>query len=155
MFGSLTLVLADRLVERSSPGGSSAPPNLRICRQAIVLSIWKVVMLSMGKVHACIARLAARRTRDTHLRVEPTNPKLEKVKGVILNRQLGGEETTLRQIHKFSGLDQPQALNLVAQLEREGVVEIERNLNDAFESIVSLNEDSVRRMRRTKRKKIA
>ena len=63
-------------------------------------------------------------------------------------RAVRGETTTLRQLHKISDLGQPQALTVIAELERAGVVLIDRNLSDAFESVVSLSDEACDRLDR-------
>ena len=59
----------------------------------------------------------------------------------ILKRERAGEPTTLRQLHKASQLTQPQALRVLGELERAGLVVIERNNVDAFESVITLGEE--------------
>jgi len=74
--------------------------------------------------------------------------RMAKVTSVVYSRAVCGEQTTLRQLHKISDLAQPQALNVVAELERAGVVLIERNLSDAFESVISLSDEAKARLDR-------
>lgn len=61
----------------------------------------------------------------------------------IYLRDSRGDSTTLRQLHRISDLSQPEALRIVAQLEREGLVHVTRDIHDALESRVKLT----RRMR--------
>ena len=75
--------------------------------------------------------------------------RLAQIASAIHARTARGEVTTLRQLHKISDLDQPQALNVVAELERAGVVLIDRNLSDAFESVVKLSDEAQERLDRS------
>ena len=72
--------------------------------------------------------------------------RMAQITSAIHARTIRGEGTTLRQLHKISNLEQPQALNVVTELERSGVVQIDRNMSDAFESLVSLTEDAKSRL---------
>lgn len=55
-------------------------------------------------------------------------------------RAAAGKTTTLRQAHKIAEISQPEALNIIARLESAGVVTLEDNIGDTFESIIHLNE---------------
>ncbi len=67
---------------------------------------------------------------------------MAQVTSAVHQRQLAGMTTTLRQLHTATALDQPAALNLVAELERAGIVIIDRNIGDAFESTITLSEEA-------------
>lgn len=56
-------------------------------------------------------------------------------------REAAGQTTSLRQVHKIAGISQPDALNIIAQLENAGIVSLEDNIGDTFESLIRLNED--------------
>ncbi|MFU7528882.1 hypothetical protein [Qipengyuania sp. ASV99] len=71
-------------------------------------------------------------------------PDMVEVATAIQSRQAGGHATTLRQLHTISSLSQPQALTLIRALERAGIVHIESNLGDAFESTITLTEKAQR-----------
>lgn len=60
----------------------------------------------------------------------------------LTRHRAAGYETTLRQLHKICDLTQPQALSLLTQMEQAGIVTIDRNLGDAFESVINLNENA-------------
>lgn len=64
------------------------------------------------------------------------------------SRELSGKRTTLRQLHHIAELTQPEALALVDRLERSDIVSIDRNIADAFESIITLSDDTRRRLDR-------
>ena len=53
-----------------------------------------------------------------------------------------GNITTLRQLHKICELTQPQALTVVTELEQAGIVTIDHNISDAFESVIRLDHDA-------------
>lgn len=53
-------------------------------------------------------------------------------------REKCGKSTRLRQLHHISQLSQHEALRVVAMLEGDGFVVVERDLGDAFESVVTL-----------------
>lgn len=65
---------------------------------------------------------------------------------VLRTRELAGSTTTLRQLHKVSDLTQPEALRVVAALEKAGLVVVEHDLADAFESLVTLDPKARRRL---------
>jgi DNA-binding MarR family transcriptional regulator len=71
---------------------------------------------------------------------------MAQVTSAVHQRQLAGMTTTLRQLHTATELDQPVALNLVAELERAGIVIIDRNIGDAFESTITLSEEARRQL---------
>ena len=72
--------------------------------------------------------------------------RMAQVASAVHQRELIGASTTLRQVHKISGLSQPEALNIVAELERAQIVVIDRNTADAFESTIILSEEARRRL---------
>ncbi|WP_152434559.1 hypothetical protein [Erythrobacter sp. THAF29] len=55
-------------------------------------------------------------------------------------RASAGEATTLRQLHKITQLTQPEALKVVAELERANLLSIEHDVHDALESTVILDD---------------
>jgi DNA-binding MarR family transcriptional regulator len=57
----------------------------------------------------------------------------------IRQREAEGCTTTLRQLHCLLDISQPTALRLAHLLAREGVVRIEENLSDRFESAICLS----------------
>ncbi len=56
----------------------------------------------------------------------------------IYDREVAGITTTLRHLHKISDLTQSQALKVVSKLEQEGLVRIDDDTKDAFESVVTI-----------------
>lgn len=74
--------------------------------------------------------------------------RMAQMTSLIHLRELRGMTTTLRQLHQISDLDQPEALTLIAHLEAARIVTIERNLGDAFESTIALQETTRRRLDR-------
>lgn len=81
--------------------------------------------------------------------------RMAKVTSAVHIRETAGHVTTLRQMHKICDLEQPEALSVVAELERAGILVIERNLGDAFESAVMLSEDAKRRLAKDSDRKAA
>lgn len=73
----------------------------------------------------------------------------------IHSRELEGETTTLRQLHHIAELTQPEALTVVDQLEQAGIVDIDHNVGDRFESTISLSESTRRRLDRATKGKAA
>lgn len=73
----------------------------------------------------------------------------------IHGREITGQTTTLRQLHRIAELTQPEALTVVAKLERAGLVEIDHNVGDRFESTISLTEVTRRRLDRATKGKAA
>lgn len=71
---------------------------------------------------------------------------MAQVTSAVHQRQMAGMVTTLRQLHTISGLSQPEALTVIAQLEKAGIVIISHNLGDAFESSIRLSEDAQQRL---------
>ncbi|QIQ86153.1 hypothetical protein [Erythrobacter sp.] len=60
----------------------------------------------------------------------------------IRQREVEGHATTLRQLHLVLGVSQPAALRLAHRLSREGVVRIEENMSDRFESTLRLTPET-------------
>lgn len=56
----------------------------------------------------------------------------------LQHRQRRGHETTLRDLHEVLEASQPVALRIAHRLENEGILKIERNLSDAFASVVTV-----------------
>ena len=81
--------------------------------------------------------------------------RMAEVTAAIHLRELGGLSTTLRQLHKITEMSQPEALGLIRRLENAGIVRIEGNLADAFESTVFLTGEARRRMDRAAQTKAA
>ncbi len=67
----------------------------------------------------------------------------------IHERECSEKKTTLRQLHKITELTQSEALNAIEELERLGWVSIERDIMDAFESLVTLTDKAMRQLSRT------
>ncbi len=72
--------------------------------------------------------------------------RMTQVTSAIHQRQLGGQTTSLRQLHKICNLDQSEALSVLAQLRNAELVSVEQNMVDEFESLVVVNEDASRRL---------
>ncbi|MEP3421194.1 MAG: hypothetical protein ABJN35_05640 [Erythrobacter sp.] len=64
----------------------------------------------------------------------------------LIRHHLEGYETTLRQLHKISDMSQPEALTVIAQLENSGIIAIDHNIGDAFESVVIVDADAQSRL---------
>ncbi|MFL0356680.1 hypothetical protein ACI5KX_09370 [Erythrobacter sp. GH1-10] len=60
---------------------------------------------------------------------------------VVHERASSGTSTTLRQLPQATGLPQRRALSAVAELERSGLIVIERDVHDALESAISLGRE--------------
>ncbi|AOL23609.1 hypothetical protein Ga0102493_112597 [Erythrobacter litoralis] len=73
----------------------------------------------------------------------------------IRQREAGGHQTTLRQLHCVLGISQPSALRIAHLLAREGVVRIEENMSDRFESTVRLSPETQRRFMALAKENIA
>ncbi|MEP0392518.1 MAG: hypothetical protein ABJ205_07445 [Erythrobacter sp.] len=80
---------------------------------------------------------------------------LSRIASVLSQRQLSGEVTRLRQIHKLTGLDQRETMKLIAELKSSGVLTVEENLSDVFESILIVDERAFRHQIRENSKKAA
>jgi len=63
----------------------------------------------------------------------------------IHKRESEGHPTTLRQLHRMLDIAQPTALRIAHLLAREGVVQIDENMSDRFESSVRLSPETQRR----------
>lgn len=88
-------------------------------------------------------RLALWRRRRITASPEPHRIEIEDTAVVIdaiLLRERAGLTTTLRQLHKASQVTQPRALKILGELERAGMVVIDRNNADAFESTITLSD---------------
>jgi len=60
----------------------------------------------------------------------------------IHRREVAGHHTTLRQLHRLLDIAQPTALRVAHLLAREGVVQIDENMSDRFESFVRLSPET-------------
>ncbi len=106
-----------------------------------------MVRLRNAKARVCKRFSAFRRSRsDGNAARQTTTVRMAQVTTAVHQRQMAGMATTLRQLHRISELSQPEALTVIADLERAGIVEINRNLADAFESTITLTEESRRRL---------
>ena len=56
----------------------------------------------------------------------------------IGQRQINGEVTTLRDLHRILDVSQPLALRAADRLEKQGIATITRNLADAFASEIDV-----------------
>ncbi|BDI61071.1 hypothetical protein [Qipengyuania nanhaisediminis] len=102
------------------------------------------------------ARIARLLKRAGMNETEPQAPAhLSALAEVIHERMLADQPTTLRQLHKISDLSQPQALGVMAELERAGIIRIERNMADAFESVITLTPRAQARFSRRRSRKAA
>ncbi|MHA7818262.1 MAG: hypothetical protein ACX930_01305 [Erythrobacter sp.] len=81
--------------------------------------------------------------------------RMAEMTAAIYRREVSGERTTLRQLHRIAELGQPEALTVIAALEQAGIVGIERNVGDAFESTISLSEAARSRLDRASKGKAA
>ncbi|WP_157058257.1 hypothetical protein [Altererythrobacter epoxidivorans] len=63
------------------------------------------------------------------------------------NRQLAGESTSLRQLHKIMEIEQSQALRLASKLVEEGLAELSPAIHDRFESEITLKQPLLRAVR--------
>ncbi|MCK0128448.1 hypothetical protein [Erythrobacter sp. F6033] len=59
----------------------------------------------------------------------------------IYQRERAGVSTNLRQLHTLTEMPQTKALRAVSGLERSGFANIESNMHDALESVVTLNDE--------------
>lgn len=66
----------------------------------------------------------------------------------IHHREQQGLQTRLVELHRITGLTQPEALSAIARLERIGIVEIEPDHTNRFESLVALTDDARWRLTR-------
>lgn len=57
-------------------------------------------------------------------------------------RELVGLSTRMRELHQIAGMNQSEALKDIARLEKAGIVEIEPDFLDAFNSHVHLSADT-------------
>ncbi len=103
-----------------------------------------MIRLRNAKARICGHFSALRRAKpDAH---DSMNVRMAQLTSAVHQRQISGISTTLRQVHKISGLSQPEALNIVAELERAKIVVINRNTADAFESTIILSEEARTRL---------
>lgn len=86
---------------------------------------------------------------------DETAVRMAEMAAALHSRETGGETTTLRQLHKIAELTQPEALTIVDRLERAGLVAIDHNVGDRFESTISLTERTRRRLDRASKGKAA
>lgn len=110
--------------------------------------------MSPPRVPVLLSRLANRFASRTCVRDEAAD-KMAIMLSAIHFREMQGQTTTLRQLHQISEMPQPEALSLVDKLQKSGIVEIETNLGDAFESRVTLNGDTRKRMNRASTREAA
>ena len=103
-----------------------------------------MIRLRNAKARICHRFSALRRKKPTAQ--NRLTIRMAQVTSAVHQRQLAGMTTTLRQLHTATELDQPVALNLVAELERAGIVVIDRNIGDAFESTITLSEEARRQL---------
>ena len=66
----------------------------------------------------------------------------------IHQREQQGLQTRLVELHRITGLTQPEAFSALARLERIGIVEIEPDHTNRFDSVVALTEDARWRLAR-------
>ncbi len=66
--------------------------------------------------------------------------RLSRMASLLDHRQHTGQSTTIRQLHTLCQMEQLEALNMLAELRRTGVVSIEENTTDEFESVIILDE---------------
>jgi len=64
----------------------------------------------------------------------------------LQHRQKLGHETTLRDLHEVLEASQPVALRIAHRLENDGILQIERNLSDAFASVITVAEPVASRL---------
>ena len=102
---------------------------------------------SLRPIRTLFARIGA------HEPCRPADPPL-RVGGIVLaalmtdairQRETEGLVTTLRHLHRLLDISQPTALRIAHLLAREGVVRIEENMSDRFESTVRLSPETQRR----------
>ena len=72
----------------------------------------------------------------------------------IYQREQQGRETRLAELHRITGLTQPEAFNALARLERIGIVEIEPDHTNRFDSLVALTDDARWRLARNPRSQV-
>ena len=65
----------------------------------------------------------------------------------VEHRRSAGQITTLRDVHELLETPQPVALRIVQKLEADGVVQIERDIADAFASVVTVKPPVANRLR--------
>lgn len=65
---------------------------------------------------------------------------MEKVAIAIFDRETRSQATTLRDLPRFAGLSQPEALVALGRLEKAGSVRIDSHIDDAFASTVTLTD---------------
>lgn len=65
----------------------------------------------------------------------------------IEHRRRSGADTTLRDLHALLDVPQPVALRLAHELEKQGILKVERNDTDAFASIVRVDPPVARGLR--------
>lgn len=100
-------------------------------------------MIRLRNAASHISRLFPAKNRKLSAVQVGMSPEMAEVARVIHERHSNGLTTTLRQLHKISSLSQPQALTLIHELERVGIVQIESNVGDAFESTITITENAL------------
>ena len=75
---------------------------------------------------------------STEATASPAKDSARILAAAIYDRETAGLATTLRHLHKISDLTQSEALKAVSKLEQEGLVTIEDDTKDAFESVVTI-----------------
>ena len=97
------------------------------------------VMLRLRNALKRVSRRLMNWAEEATEKTEELPVRMAQVTSAIHARELAGDTTSLRQLHKVTQLSQPEALSLVNQLEQAGIVVIEENLSDAFESKIHLS----------------
>lgn len=73
----------------------------------------------------------------------------------VRHRELHGQTTSLRDLHRLLDVPQPLALRLADRLRDEGVVLVEMNDADAFASVVRISRSVANQMDAAKRRRDA
>ncbi len=106
-----------------------------------------MIQFRKTKSRVCQTLANWRRPRETARAGETPQTKqmsqMAQMTDALTRHRAAGFETTLRQLHKICDLTQPQALSLLTQMEEAGIVTIDRNLGDAFESVIRLNKNAL------------
>lgn len=69
--------------------------------------------------------------------------RLSQMASLLDHREHVGQRTTIRQLHTLCEMEQPEALSMLAELRRTGVVAIEENTTDEFESVITLKQSGL------------
>lgn len=110
--------------------------------------------MSPSRVPVLLSRFANRFANRSCFQ-EKSADKMAVMMSAIHLREMSGQSTTLRQLHQISEMPQPEALNLIDRLQKAGIVEITTNLGDAFESQITLNDATRRRLDRASMREAA